>query len=132
MSFDLASIDALTRNLDEGADVEIKHPVTNAAIGLTIRVAGYESERANAYTRRVYNEALRDIRHTPTAEERDQNVMRFQVAMTLGWTWADGLTLDSEVPEFNPPNVERVFRRFPWIVPQLDQAASDRARFLSV
>lgn len=125
---DLASLD-VSQALDDGIDVDIRHPTTNLPIGLTVRVTGYEGDRAKALRRKNLNEALRNPRHVQTAEEAEARVLRIQVAIVLDWTWS-GLTLDGETPDCTPEQVERVLRRFPFIAEQIDAAAGDRSSFL--
>lgn len=130
MDFDLSSLDALQKNLDEGIALEIKHPVSGQPIGLTIKLLGYESETVKALQRKAANERIRNPRHVVTAEEIESRTIRMQAATIKGWAFAEGFTLDGKVPECNPTEAERLLRRFPFIAKQVDDAAADQARFL--
>ena len=72
-SFDIGSFDALTKAQDDGIDVPIVHPVTREPIGLTIRVAGPDSERQRAARRMITNARLQTrSMKLPTAEELEE------------------------------------------------------------
>lgn len=139
---DLAKFDELTVNQEAGVLVDIKHPTTGKSIGLTIKVASFESKRGRAANSRIIKESSagrpRGVRFSP--DEIEENARKLLSACILGWTFDDekivdgetipATTIDGKKPDFNPVNVRAVFERFPWISEQCDTAASDRSRFL--
>ena len=127
---DLSAFDALTAAQEEGIELDILHPTTGKPIGLKLRVAGYESERAKKVTRALANKNVRGQRvKRITAEEAEENARHLQASVIVGWDWY-ALKLDGQVPEFNLANVKAVLNRFPFIAEQVDVLANDRAAFL--
>lgn len=127
---DLANLDAIVKNQEEGIDLPVKHPVTGEPIGITLRVLGYESDKVRSLQRRQINQRLKNQRKRLTAEEIEGNGRAVQVAAVVGWSFADGVTLDGSVPEFNEKGVEALLKRFPFIARQIDEIADDASAFL--
>jgi hypothetical protein len=131
MSFDLASLDALKSNQDDGVELKIKHPVSGDPIGLTLRVAGYESDAVKKVQRRQANERLRKRASKITAEEIERNAREVVAASVLSWKGDDDFRLDGQpLPECNKDAVDGLLRRFPFIGSQIDDFASDQSNFL--
>lgn len=129
--FDLASLDALKSNQDDGVELKIKHPVSQEPIGLTLRVAGYESDAVKKVQRRQTNERLKMQRKKVTAEEIERSGREVVVAAVMSWQGDADFELDgAPLPEFSKEAVEAIVRRFPFIGTQIDDFASDQSNFL--
>ena len=130
----LERFDALTRSMEDGVDCPILDP-SGIETGLVIKVASYESERAKKEQRRIANTALKRQRRNLTAEEIEVNQERLVASVMVSWTFGKGpdgeqLTIDGRVPEFNPEEVRKLLKRFPWIMQQVDDKAGERTNFL--
>jgi len=133
--FDLTSLNT-TKACNAGADVEIRHPVTNAPLGIKIRVLGRDSDTFKEYTRDTLNTRLRreamaqkrgkdaDLR---TVEVIEQENMDLLVACTTGWS---GVVLDGKELPFEESNVRKVYKEYPWIYDQVNEAIGSLENFL--
>ena len=133
--FDLSSLNT-TDACNAGADVEIHHPVTNAALGMTIRVLGRDSDTFKEHTRSVLNARLRreamatkrgkDV-GARTIEEIEQENMDLLVVCTMGWT---NVQLSGKELAFDEANVRKVYKDYPWIYDQVNEAIGTLENFL--
>jgi hypothetical protein len=134
-TFDLASLDT-TKACNDGAEVEIRHPVTNVPLGMTIRVLGRDSDTFKEFTRDMLNTRLRreamaqkrgkdaDLR---TVEVIEQENMDLLVTCTLGWK---GVVDAGETLDFNEANVRKIYKKYPWIYDQVNEAIGTLELFL--
>ena len=131
-------LDGINTALEKGIDVELKYPGTNKPIGITIRTASYDSERARVWQRQRSNERMKNPAAKMTAEETETENRAFAVAMLLGWTWGqtpndDGemedVTIDGRKWDFSTATADQFFRRFPHLGAQVSIAANDVSRF---
>ncbi len=127
---DLATLDNLAANQESGAKLKITHPVSGQSLGITMTVIGYGSDQVRKLQRRQANERLKNARKRPTAEDFERASLEVASAAVTGWKFAEGVTLDGVVPEFTKENVERLMKRFPFVLEQVDSFASDQANYL--
>jgi hypothetical protein len=144
---DLSCLD--TRSAcDAGAEIELRHPVTNAGLGIFITVLGKDSSAFQDYVNHSINENVRKAqarRHTNkepeiiTAEQTEERTVEMLTVCTKSWRWGDkpvfpfqkmGSSL--EELEFSVPNVKRVYSELPVVRKQIDEAIADLANFLKV
>ena len=126
----------LSRSADEGAVMTLYHPVNGEPIiddttgqPWTITLAGQDSERFRKATQANTNRRLSMRRGRPgqiTAQELDNEALELLVACTLSWS---GITLELQPLAFEPNNVRKVYRDFPWVREQVDAFIGDRANF---
>lgn len=133
--FDLTSLNT-TKACNAGAFVEIRHPVTNVPLGMTIRVLGRDSDTFKEHTRDTLNTRLRreamaakrgkdaDLR---TVEVIEQENMDLLVACTLEWS---GVIVDGKELPFDEVNVRKVYKEYPWIYDQVNEAIGTLENFL--
>lgn len=137
--FDLAAIDTATAS-DKGFELELRHPVTNAATGVFITVLGKDSKVFKDYVRAKANERLRKDMMTrnrgkdndpPTVEQLERDTIDLLTACTLSWRDGDAasITLGGKALEFNEANVRTVYAITP-IRDQVDEAIGDMGNFL--
>ena len=128
-ALDLSSVDAAIKRQDEGLDVEIKGLDGKTPLGLVIRVAGPDSQRAQEAQEALTDEMLaREASETRTsAKEATERGIRYLARITIGWQPA--VKLDGEEMAYSVANAEALYRRFRFIRDQVDRAASNRARF---
>ncbi len=134
-AFDLTSLNT-TKACNAGADVEIRHPVTNVPLGMTIRVLGRDSDTFKEHTRDTLNARLRreamaakrgkdaDLRTVETIEQENMDLL---VVCTVGW---NGVILDGKELPFDEINVRKVYKDYPWIYDQVNEAIGTLENFL--
>lgn len=131
-TFDLSELDTAKASND-GFDVSLYHPGTNADLGIKIRVLGKDSDEfrkvSNAQNKRRMDRMSRGgFRNpTPSPEELEQNGIELLAACTVGWS---GVVLDGKSLAFSKDNAKALYSRFPWIKEQVDAAIGDRANFI--
>lgn len=134
-AFDLASLNT-TEACNAGADVEIRHPVTNVPLGMSIRVLGKDSDTFKEHTRQSLNARFRreGMAHkrgkdtSPrTIEEIEQENIDLLVACTVGWK---GVVLSGEELVFTAENVRKIYKGYPWIFDQVNEAIGALETFL--
>jgi len=129
-TLDLATFDSLTEAQEDGIDVHIEHPGTGEPIGITIRVAGPDSERQRKAYRRLADARLRAGRKKVTPESLEDDALTLLARSLISWKFAPGVTIGGDVPEFGVDEAKALFLRFPFIREQVDAAAGSRAGFL--
>lgn len=133
MSFDLANIDTV-KGANEGFDVQIYHPGTNADLGISIRVLGKDSDEfrkvsAAQSKKRMAKMSKGGFRNATTIsiEEIEQETIELLASVTKGW---DNVVVDGNPLPFSKENAAALYERFPWIKEQVDAAIGDRANFI--
>jgi hypothetical protein len=135
MAFDLSRFDT-TAACDKGAEIELKDPVSNAPTGMFITLLGSDSTAFREYTRNKTNERLRkesiaakrgkdaEIR---TVEAIEQENLELLVSCTKGWR---GILVNGAELAFNVPNALQVYRNYPKIYEQVNDAIGDLGNFM--
>lgn len=124
---DLAKLD-VSAAAEEGAELELLHPVTGKGLGGRIRVVGADSDRYRSAVRSVSSKRVHKRRRAPlTPEEVEEEGLDILVKATLEWR---DIVVDGETLVFTKDNVRNLYRRFPWIREQVDGFISDRGNFL--
>jgi hypothetical protein len=134
-AFDLISLNT-TKACNAGAEVEIRHPVTNVPIGMQVRVLGRDSDTFKEHTRDTLNARLRreamaakrgkdaDLRTVETIEQENMDLL---VACTVDWS---NVAIDGKELPFEEANVRRVYKEYPWIYDQVNEAIGTLENFL--
>jgi hypothetical protein len=147
-AFDLASLDTATP-CEEGAEIEIKHPVTGEGTGLLITVYGKDSETFRDYTKAKTNARLRqanlDARRgkqppVSTVEEADAENADLLAHCVKSWRtrvgkeYEDTWMIAGEKLPCNKPNALKVFSdpRFRVVYDQVNEAIADLSNFIKV
>lgn len=131
-SNDLAAFDT-AQNGNDGARMVVRHPETYqplmAADGqeVTILVAGADSEVAQKAVRKATNKRLASRRLKLKAEELEEEKIETVALCTLDW---HGIVVDGEQVPCTVENVKKVYRRFRWLMDQVDEFSGDRANYL--
>lgn len=124
---DLSSFADLTKAQDDGIDVHILDPRGNET-DIVIRVAGPDSERQRRARAQVNNERLRSGRNKPlTTAEVEQMNIRVAVASVISW---QNVTENGAPVEFSAEAATDIFKRYPFILEQINDAIGDRAGFI--
>lgn len=125
---DLSQFDALTRNQEEGIDVDILHPVTGDELGIKIRVAGVDSERFRRARHAVQEKRIqrRSVKRQTPAEIDEENLSSLAQCI-ISWS---GVVIDGKAIELTHDSAVDVLRRYPFLRDQVDVAVGDRAGFM--
>ena len=122
---DLASLDTAAR-CEQGAELELRHPRTDAGMGVFITLVGIDS--------RTYRKARAEMidrqlarRGRPDFDERQESTVSALAACTTGWR---NVVLDGKELPCTPENARTLYTRFPWIREQVDAFTSDRGAYL--
>lgn len=136
---DLASLSA-REACDKGYELELRHPVTNEALGVFISILGSQSETAQEITRRKGNEMLRKrfesqrrgkADDVPTIEQAEKDAIALLAACTTGWRTGDKPTVThgGKALEFSEANAKFLYAEA-WIREQVDEAWADLGNFI--
>lgn len=148
---DLNDIDTV-KGSNEGFDVSIYHPGTNADIGIIITVLGKDSDAFQEKSRQQNKKRMAKLTKggfraqnlTPAPEEIEADGIALLAACTKGWkTLAvkdkegnivepikDTILIGGKELPFTEENAINLYGRFPWIKEQVDVAIGDRANFI--
>lgn len=125
---DLSQFADLAQAQEDGIDVDILHPKTGEKLGITIRVAGPDSDRQKKARNAINNERLRMSRNKRlTAPELEADSLKITAASIISW---DGVIENGEAVSLNTENAAAILTRYPFIREQLDSAVGDRAGFI--
>ncbi|ATS40461.1 MULTISPECIES: hypothetical protein [Xanthomonas] len=108
--------------------IDIKHPATEAPIGLRITLLPDTDERVRAVARKAVNERLAG-KGKLTAEKSEQGRLDILTASMGGWEWAAGLSFHGEQPQLTQQIARQLLTELPWIADQIDTVLGDRAGF---
>lgn len=125
---DLSQFDGLAKAQDEGIDVEIFHPKTGEKTGITIKVAGPESERQKRFRRMLMNDRLvKNRNRRVTVTEIEEDALRLSAASIISW---DGIELNGQKLDYTTANAEKILGDYPFIRDQVDAVVNDRTVFI--
>ena len=127
---DLSSLD-LVAGSNDGADVDLYHPSTLDALGITVRVVGKDSDiyraESNAIQRKNIAQMKKSRKIDLDLDEMEDAATSILASCTVSWV---GVELDGKELECTRDNAMMVYERFPWIREQIDVAINDRANFM--
>lgn len=127
MSVDLSQFDAALEKMESGIDVPILG-MDGKLTGLSITVAGPDSERAQKARQELHLEDVDSERMVPfTAAELYARGTRYLAKITVGWSGP--VKIAGEELTYSEANTIRVYERYRFIREQIDGAAGSRAGF---
>jgi len=122
---DLLSLQPNTITLD------LKHPATGEALGVSVELRSLESDEVKAVERQLKNKALKGGRNTVTAEKIDDNTIALLSAAIVSWSFTGEANLGGDKkPACNEAN-KRKLLAVPAIAKQIDVALGDEAAFFA-
>lgn len=128
--YDFANLD-LTVAANEGAEVELLHPVTGEGLGSFVSILGTDSDRYKERMNKLRNKRIEAAKKAETidmtAEDLDQQNVDLLVACTTGFR---DLVLDGEPVVFSATIAQQMYTRFSWMRDQIDREIGNRANFL--
>lgn len=134
-ALDLSAFDAATKRQEQGIEVDILGLDGETPIGLKIKVAGPDSQRAQKA-----QAELADVRfekqakkgkaafRIKAAEARDQQI-QYLARVTIGWE-PPIVNLGGTEIKCSPENAEILYRAHPFIREQVQETSDDRERFM--
>lgn len=136
-ALDLSAFDAAIKRQEQGIEVDILGP-DDTPIGLKIKVAGPDSQRAQKAEEELTDELLaemaddpaggRKVRRRAKAADAMKRNIRYLARLTMGWE--PPVALDGKPPmAYSIENAEELYTRFRFIREQVDAAGGNRARF---
>lgn len=139
---DIGSIDTVGA-CNEGAEIELVHPVTQAPLGIFITVLGKDSDAFRDHVRETIDD---DIRRAAMAKKRgkqeeimtvaksDERGLELLVLCTM--SWRDGqkqtITLNGEELTCTVPNVKKLYEARKWVKQQVDEGIADIENFMKI
>lgn len=132
---DLSGIDVV-KAANDGAPIEINHPVTGDPLGISIQILGRDSDEFKRVTSEQNRRRLKTMTKTgvfkvdavPQAEIDKDGLMAL-VAVTKGWTPAIVIDKGEEPSEYSRENCIKLYTRHPYIKEQVDAGVHERANF---
>lgn len=125
---DLSDFADLIRVQDDGIDVDILHPKTGESLGMTIRVAGPDSERQKKARTAVNNDRLLKSRNKRvTAPELEADQLKVVAASIISWS---GVIENGKEVELTGETATDILTRYPFILDQINSVVGDRAGFI--
>lgn len=150
VAFDIDSLNTIEA-ANKGIEVPLRHDVSNRLLGLFVGVLGRDSDVFQGIVNDRRNEAIqqaalanksgRDM-ELKTAEELDERGLELLIACTTHFRTelknAKGETVGEkpailckgEWLTFNVPNAKRLYREYPWMRKQVDNAIGDISLFI--
>lgn len=141
---DISKLDTVTA-CNIGAEIELRHPVTQAPLGIFIHILGKDSDVCREHFRNSVNENLRRAalarkrgkdEEIQTFEKSQERGVELLVACTLAWrTVEDGkesptITMKGEAMPYTKENARRLYESMPWIKTQVDEGIVDLENFM--
>lgn len=132
---DISGIDVV-KAANEGAPIEILHPVTGEPLGITINILGRDSDEFKRVTTEQSRRRLKAMTKSgtfkadavPVAEIEKDGVAAL-VAVTTGWSPAIVIQPGEPASLFSKENCVKLYNRHPYIKEQVDAAVNERANF---
>lgn len=132
MDFDLPNFDS-RKGADEGFELQLVDLKTGAPSQVFITVRGADSEAFQAANNEQARRRMRALQKSRKAtvmpEQMDADVIELLVAATVGWRGVKAKG-GAEVP-YSPAAAAELYKAFPTIREQVDQAIGDRSNFLT-
>lgn len=123
---DLSVFDTKTL-ADSGVVMPIYDPKGNLVDGMTITVAGSDSDRVRSvYEARWDDRVKAGGKLIPTSAENQNSRLDHAVAATVAW---QGFDLDGKPLECTPQNARMVYKKFPALMRRVIQFSEDEANF---
>ena len=117
--------------------VEIKHPATDEKLGVRVTIMSPDDERMKAIKRKVtdFNIQKQKRGKTLNAVEIENNENALIIATMTGWEWygkddkGEDVSFEGKKPNFNPKNINAVFKKLPWFKAQVSEVLDDEKGF---
>ncbi|MEM1287133.1 MAG: hypothetical protein AAGH60_02150 [Pseudomonadota bacterium] len=124
---DLNTILANATDQEKGRDFELLHPASGEPAGITLRIAGPDSEAQRRAALAMSDELaeMADIEGRVKAEHREAARLNSLARCVLSWN----VEVDGQALPFSHENVLRFLKSAAWVADQVDQFAADRSPY---
>lgn len=116
--------------------IDIKHPATDANIGVRVSVMSLDDDRLKKIKRQIQDERIRLERKNKgfNAEKTEDNTNLILFSAMVDWQWGkddDGeqATFNGATPSFNQSSVVQVLTELPWFADQIAEAVGETKAF---
>lgn len=140
----MTDLSALTTSV---RTIEIKHPVTDALLGVRLDLRPTDDDVMQKLQRQFFNQRQKAAQKNKaqTSEEIEANVETMFFTATLGWEWYNPTGSEGDegydpdampkfgdaVPTFNRKNFVEVIRKLPWFKAQIGEELEDTKAFFT-
>ena len=125
--FDLASLDSAAK-AEDGAELEVLHPISGEKLGIAIRLAGTDSAVHRKATTAIASRRTKGgFRRNINLDDLQAESIEILARCTLGWS---GVVLDGKDVPPSKEAAAALYTRFPWLREQVETFISDRANYL--
>lgn len=121
---DLSTLNT-AKGATEGAELTLRHPVTNDELDGKIRLKGGDSREYRAALHRTFQDRVK--RGGRTYEETEDTTASILAEVTIDW---GGIEENGEEVPFGYENAKRIYSEYPWIREQVERFIADRSNFL--
>lgn len=131
MTIDLDQFSGLVASQEQGFALAIKGPDGIIDLGLTITVAGPDSERQRKARQKQINRRIAKRNPGPmTAEELAETEIEMLSEVTV--SWEPNIKVGGKELACSVENAATLYRAYPFIAEQVNLAAGSRADFLKL
>lgn len=109
--------------------VDLKHPATDAPLGVKVELQSLESDEVKAVERTLKNKALKSGRNNVTAERIDDNTTAILSAAIVGWVFSGDANLGGDKKPACTPANKRKLLSVAALAKQIDLALGNEAAF---
>ena len=130
--FDLASLDTVAA-CNKPTEVEIRHPVSGAGIGVFISVLGKDSTAYKAKVRAFAEQSMNGVADASIDKLEARNLDAL-VAATVSWRTGDvagKVILGGDTLDYSAENVRKVYTDILPVREQVQKAINDLGNFMS-
>ena len=125
--FDLASLDSAAK-AEDGAELEVLHPISGEKLGIAIRLAGTDSAVHRKATTAIASRRTKGgFRRNINLDDLQAESIEILARCTLSWS---GVVLDGKDVPPRKEAAAALYTRFPWLREQVETFISDRANYL--
>ena len=122
---DLSHFDDLIEGQDRGAELRIKHPVTNETMPeMVLTIAGPDSD-VQRRAHLLMTDELYAFRGRPPAVDQERLIIERLARCVVGWS----VKQDGKPLEFTFTNVVRILTKFRFVRDQVEVFAEDRTPY---
>lgn len=123
---DFATLDT-SKLAEEGAVLNVRHPVTGEDTGAWIRVCGTDSQRFRDLVKRRAREQMNRKQKTLDIAGAEQRAIETLAACTLDW---GGIAENGDELPLTYENAQHMYGKYLWLREQVDEFMADRGHFL--
>ena len=126
MTFDLATLDFAAK-AEEGAVMQVKHPLTGEALGINITLIGTDSKTFRDISKSRATASLKKKTREIDLDQNEADAVELLAKCTKGWS---RITESGKEVVFSYENAVQLYTKYLWLREQIDRFMADRSNFL--